>query len=59
MTVVVKPENMCEELGCTRDWEIELTQYGQPLMAPRGSTAMKIKVCVPCAEKRADRAEAR
>ena len=48
----MKPVHMCDELGCTRDWEVVVTQYGQALLAPKSSTAMNLKLCVPCAEKR-------
>lgn len=47
-----KPLNMCDELGCTREWEVVVQTFGQPLMAPQSSTAMNIKLCTPCAEKR-------
>lgn len=46
-----KPENMCDELGCTRDWTKVIAQYGQPTLSPKGSTAMSSKLCDPCAEK--------
>jgi hypothetical protein len=49
----MKPVNMCDELGCTREWKQVVAQYGQPLMASKGSTAMNLKLCDPCAEKRA------
>ena len=50
--MIVKPATMCDELGCTRDWTVEVETFGQPLMAPKSSTGMKIKLCAPCAEKR-------
>ena len=47
-----KPENLCDELGCTREWEIVVTTFGQPTLSPKSSTAMNTKLCAVCAEKR-------
>ena len=51
----MKPVHMCDELGCTREWKVIVVQYGQSYMAPKGSTAMNIKLCDPCAEKRGEK----
>lgn len=46
---MLKPETMCDELGCTRDWTIIVKSYGHPDHAPASSTEMNKKVCDPCA----------
>jgi len=47
----MKPVTMCDELGCTREWTQVIVKYGQPTLSPKGSTAMNLKLCDPCAEK--------
>jgi hypothetical protein len=47
-----KPETMCDELGCTREWAVVVKQYGLSDTAPQGSTEQDLKLCAPCAEKR-------
>lgn len=46
---MAKPETMCNETGCTREWTTTVTQYGYPVNAPVSSTAQEKKVCEPCA----------
>lgn len=47
-----KPVNLCDELGCTREWTVIVVQYGHTLMAANSSTAMNLKLCDPCKEMR-------
>ena len=51
--MIAKPENMCDELGCTRDWVVIVETFGQPTLSPKGSTAMNTKLCEPCATRKA------
>lgn len=48
---MMKPENLCDELGCMREWEVLIVQYGQPTLSSQGSTAMNTKVCDECAAR--------
>jgi hypothetical protein len=51
----MKPVNMCNEVGCSREWTVEVTLYGLPYMAPRDSTGIKFKFCDPCAVRRGEK----
>jgi hypothetical protein len=48
VSVVVKPETMCEEAGCTRPWTREIAFASLPVNAPTCRTTKK--VCGPCAD---------
>ena len=54
----MKPVNLCTEVGCTREWSVELAIFGYAPMAPKSSTAMNIKVCEPCANDRVRKSNA-
>jgi hypothetical protein len=50
---MAKPDTMCTETGCTRDWVVEITEDATgTLSAPAGGTGRKRGLCVPCAEMR-------
>lgn len=48
---MAKPETMCNEIGCTREWTTFITQVAIFSMTSTFSKSQsKKKVCVPCAE---------
>ena len=52
-TMTVKPDTMCTEVGCTRDWTVEITEDALvTTYAPTSATARKRGLCPPCAEMR-------
>lgn len=49
--MVKKPETMCTEVGCTREWTTVMKQIGYPDNAPVSSTVTEKRVCDPCFER--------
>lgn len=50
---MTKPETMCDEVGCTREWVTEVhIKAPFAMFAPTSKTVMTVKVCQPCAEAR-------
>jgi hypothetical protein len=49
----MKPANLCDELGCTREWTVEVRVLGgYSDHSPASSTESTMRLCGPCADRR-------